>query len=257
MTEAPETHNRVTSLPNARERSAARDAEILEAARGVLSRGRSKEPMPANVLGERVAAVVNTPARETPDAFAHRLVKILPQLPSEKVCPARPRKETLVQPPPEVFEAEGHSMAPLFLDEREADLENLRTYVGPAADVVDRAVEISKQIGQWERVAGNGPGILERFEKARRKDVERNVAETQVHQKNGAKGGAVANLTGNEKAKHLAKSIRKKNPMLSDRGVARKIKEEGCSSVSNDVESLRKSVAAWAKSGEIPAKENA
>lgn len=71
---------------------------------------------------------------------------------------------------------------------------------------------------------------------------------------NGAVGGSVANLTGDEKALHLAKSIRRKSPCLSDREVAGEVKRQGGSTVSNGVESLRKKIAAWVKVGKLPAK---
>lgn len=86
---------------------------------------------------------------------------------------------------------------------------------------------------------------------------ERVLARNEKERVGAAKGGAASNLTGDDKALHLAKSIRKRDSSLSDRELAKAIKKQGGSSVSNSEETLRRKIAQWVKDGKVPSRTTA
>lgn len=67
----------------------------------------------------------------------------------------------------------------------------------------------------------------------------------------GSKGGSASNLTGYDKALHLASKIRKSEPRISTRDLADRIKAEGGSRVTAEAETLRKKIATWEKEERI------
>lgn len=147
----------------------------------------------------------------------------------------------------------------------------LRAQDEELAKMVKEGLATAEEFNAWRRATSSGlvpllPSdvsieLSNRFEARMRKGVDRTVCPEGmtdlehallVAANRGAEGGSLANLAGDEKALHLASTIRKREPKISTHALAARIKAEGGSRVTVGKDSLRAKIAAWEKAGKIP-----
>lgn len=129
---------------------------------------------------------------------------------------------------------------------KRTDVEPIRTVERLGMTGAMASSELREAIDETEKPPEIQAVHLEKV-KALRKAEDRAIRERE----GSSKGGRASNLTGDDKALHLATKIRKREPGISDRSLAKRIKNEGGSSVSVGESSLRSKVAAWVKEGKI------
>lgn len=112
------------------------------------------------------------------------------------------------------------------------------------AMTIDQSAEAWGEVGKPAEIQA---AHLEKV-KALRKAEDRAIRE----RKGSSKGGRASNLTGDDKALHLASRIRKREAGISTRSLADRIKAEGGTRVTVGAEALRKKIATWEVEGKIP-----